>query len=124
MTWFHNLKIASKLIVGFALVTLIACVIGAIGITKIMQIEKADTEMYELNAKPMGPILTTAVAFQRIRVNYREIALEQTNEGKVKFSNRIKELQKTIDDNLPEIEKSLKSEETNRLLKNYFFLIQ
>ncbi|AAR34674.1 MCP four helix bundle domain-containing protein [Geobacter sulfurreducens] len=114
MTWFHNLKIASKLIVGFALVTLIACVIGAIGITKIMQIEKADTEMYELNAKPMGPILTTAVAFQRIRVNYREIALEQTNEGKVKFSNRIKELQKTIDDNLPEIEKSLKSEETKK----------
>ncbi|BEH10714.1 MULTISPECIES: methyl-accepting chemotaxis protein [Geobacter] len=114
MTWFYNLKIASKLVFGFVMVALIACVIGVIGITKIRQIEKADTEMYELNAKPMGPILATAVAFQRIRVNYREIALEQTNEGKVKFSNRIKELQKIIDDNMPEIEKSLKSEETKK----------
>jgi len=114
MQWFYNLKIASKLLIGFVLVAVIAGVIGVIGITKIKTIDDADTAMYELNTKPMEPILAVVVAFQRIRVNYREIVLEQSAEGKMKFSNRIKELNKIIDDNLPEIEKSLKSEETKK----------
>ncbi|MRR38880.1 HAMP domain-containing protein, partial [bacterium] len=70
--------------------------------------------MFELNTKPMEPILAVAVSFQRIRVNYRDIALEDSADGKVKFANRIKELDKIIDDNLPEIEKSLKSDETKK----------
>jgi methyl-accepting chemotaxis protein len=114
MQWFYNLKIAAKLLSGFILVAVIAGVIGLIGISKIRQIEEADTAMYELNTKPMEPILATAVSFQRIRVNYRELVLDKTAEERNKHAARIKELGNSINEKLPEIEKSLKSPETKK----------
>lgn len=114
MQWYFDMKISAKLLTGFILVAIVAGIIGAIGIVKIKAIEEADTAMYELNTKPMGPILETAVAFQRIRVNYRDIALEDNAENRAKFAAKIKEIKKGIDDNLPQIEKSLKSEETKK----------
>ncbi|BEH11254.1 hypothetical protein GSUET_28660 [Geobacter sulfurreducens subsp. ethanolicus] len=114
MQWYYNLKIAAKLLSGFILVAIVAGVVGAIGIAKIKAIDEADTAMYELNTKPMGPILATAVAFQRIRINYRDIALEDNAAVKAKYAGSIKDMKKTIDESLPEIEKSLQSEETKK----------
>ena len=115
MKWFLNIKISAKLLGSFTLVALIAGTIGLVGISKIKKIDKSDTEMYELNTKPMAPILETAVAFQRIRVNYRDMALSESEEQNAKFSEVIKELRGKIDAALPEIEKSLKSEETKKV---------
>ena len=115
MKWFLNMKISAKLLGGFSLVALIAGVIGVVGISKIKAIDEADTAMYELNTKPMAPILEVAVAFQRIRVNYRDLALSENDEQKARFSSTIKELRGKIDAALPEIEKSLKSEETKKV---------
>ena len=114
MKWFYNLKIGSKLLASFVLVALIACAIGILGIIKIQQIEQSSSEMYERNTKPMAPILDMSVAFQRIRVNYRDIALADSAELRSKYAARIKELEKVIADCYPEIEKSLKSAETKK----------
>ena len=37
MTWFRNLKIGVKLLMGFSLVALVAAWIGWIGLTKVQQ---------------------------------------------------------------------------------------
>uniref|UniRef100_UPI002627725B MCP four helix bundle domain-containing protein n=1 Tax=Geobacter sp. TaxID=46610 RepID=UPI002627725B len=114
MQWYYNLRIATKLLTGFIAVAAIAGIIGGVGIVKIKAIEEADTAMYELNTRPMAPILDMAVAYQRIRNNYRDLALDRTAEERNKHATRIKELEKTIGDALPEVEKSLKSEETKK----------
>ena len=114
MKWFLNMKISAKLLGGFFLVALIAGVIGFVGITKIKEIDEADTAMYELNTKPMAPLLEASVAFQRIRVNYRDLALSESEEDSARFSATIKELLSTIDGDLIKIEKSLKAEETKK----------
>ncbi|SNB46532.1 methyl-accepting chemotaxis protein [Geobacter sp. DSM 9736] len=115
MKWFVDLKIGSKLLVSFFLMALISAAIGAVGMVKIDTIEKADTAMYELNTKPMSPILDAAVAFQRIRVNYRDLALSESAEENARYAATIKELRGKIDAALPEIEKSLVSEETKKI---------
>ncbi len=114
MRWFYNLKISTKLLASFMTVALIACAIGVLGIYELRQMEESGSAMYELNTKPMAPIMDVAVAFQRIRVNYRDIALADTAEQRNKYAARIKELEKTIADSMPEIEKSLKSAETKK----------
>ena len=114
MKWFLNMKISAKLLGGFFLVAIIAGVIGFVGITKIKEIDEADTAMYELNTKPMAPLLTVAVSFQRIRVNYRDLSLADNPEQVNRFATRIKELEGVIQEHLVEIEKSLKAEETKK----------
>jgi methyl-accepting chemotaxis protein len=115
MKWYYNLKISTKLLSGFILVAAIATVVGVLGITNISKIEQASESMYELNTKPMAPILDVAVAFQRIRVNYRDIALSDTQEERDGFAATLKKLNDDIAAKLPEIEKSLKSAETKKI---------
>lgn len=115
MNWYYNLKISTKLLSGFILVAAIAAVVGILGITNISSIEQASESMYELNTKPMAPILDVAVAFQRIRVNYRDVALSDGQEERNNFAAALKKLDDDINSKLPEIEKSLKSAETKKI---------
>jgi methyl-accepting chemotaxis protein len=80
MKWFHDLKIRAKLLLGFALVALIAVLVGYVGIRNINTINDRDTELYENMTQPiawMGEIMTS---FQRLRVNTREILLTNNPE--------------------------------------------
>jgi methyl-accepting chemotaxis protein len=113
-----NMKLSTKLITGFIVIALIGAFIGFWGILKIKHIDEADTAMYELNAKPLGDIGNLAVAFQRTRVNLRDMMITKFAEnGDVsKFADRINELDKIIDEELKAVEASCKSAETRKEL--------
>ncbi len=116
MKWFYNLKISAKLILCFVVVGMIAGAVGYIGITNIRKIDNLDTELYEINTKPLGDISNTAVAFQRIRVNMREIfigkfLMDKEIDG---YINRINELNKIVVHTSEEFGKSIKADEAHK----------
>ncbi|MFZ5772543.1 MAG: methyl-accepting chemotaxis protein [Thermodesulfobacteriota bacterium] len=119
MTWFYNLRMRTKLLAGFILVALIAGVVGYIGIKEIRAIEAADTKLYQKITVPMEEMAQLAVAFQRMRVNARDIINAATAEDRQHFADRIKELRAAIDDNAASFEKTILTEEGRKLFEEF-----
>lgn len=96
MKWYYNLKISTKLLSGFILVTIIAVFVGYMGISNLQAIDKSDTEMYENMTVPIAEMGQISTYFQRVRVNTREILLAETPEEKKTYLNRIQEYRDSI----------------------------
>ncbi len=106
MNWYNNLDLKKKLLGGFILVALIAGAVGTVGITKIKQLDDADTALYELNAKPLGHLTGIIDGFQKIRVNILYSLLYAGNAEKLKvFQAKIEEYRKDITEELALYEK-------------------
>ncbi|MGE5416617.1 MAG: MCP four helix bundle domain-containing protein, partial [Acidobacteriota bacterium] len=114
MKWFYNMKIASKLILGFILVAAIACAIGGIGWSQIKVIDASDTILYEKNAKPLGEIGLISTDFQRIRVNLRDIIMDEGTPQRQKYVDTVKLLDSDIDKNMSSFEAGIASEEVRQ----------
>ena len=119
MNWYYNLKISVKLLSAFIIVAAIAGVIGAIGVQKLSQIEQADTKLYEKATVPLGQLAEFSIAFQRVRVNLRDIIAAPTIEEKQKYSERIKDLRKTMDEAGTAYEKTIMGEEMRKLYAEF-----
>ncbi len=119
MQWFNNLKIGTKLISGFIVVALIAGVIGFIGIQKIHQINVADTKLYEKVTLPLSDMAEISIAFQRQRVNSRDLIDAPTMEEKQKFAGRIKELREGNNKNVEAFEKTILTDDGRKLFEEY-----
>lgn len=118
MKWFYNLKIATKLLSSFILVALIAGVIGVIGIVKIRAIEESAKIIYERSAIPISELMDVDVAFQRMRVNMRDLTLDKTAEDRNKHAARIKELDKQFEEKMAGFEKTVKAQEIRKEFDN------
>jgi methyl-accepting chemotaxis protein len=111
-----KLSLGTKLIGGFIMVTLIGCAISLYGIAQITKIDKLDMELYEVNAKPLGEIGDASTAFQRTRVNLREIVIDSySKKDSSVYIKKLEELEKNVDDSLSAFEKSIKSDEVRNL---------
>ncbi len=115
MNWFYNLKLSTKLLSGFILVALFAGTVGLVGTIKIKQVDDADTALYEQNAKPLGNLAQFAVAFQRTRVNARDVIYAETAEERTRYTTRIDVLSKLMQDALAQYEKGDMSAEDKKL---------
>ncbi len=112
----NKFSLGKKLIGGFIIVTLIGAGIGIFGITQIKQIDKLDTELYEINTAPLGNLLDISTFFQRQRVNLRETVINAYEKRDSKeIAQKLRELDKSIEDNLKEFEKTMRSEEMKKV---------
>lgn len=77
---YKNLKIASKLIIGFLLVAIVAAVIAVIAIISISNIGKGEAVIVEENVHGFSDMATAQIAYQRIRYNVaKSVITEGTN---------------------------------------------
>lgn len=76
MKWFLNMKIATKLIVAFVLVAVIAGAVGVVGVINIQNIDENSHILYNNMTVPLSEAAEMAKLFQRIRVNTRDMILE------------------------------------------------
>lgn len=79
MKWFINLKISSKLIMGFIMVAIIAGIIGIYGTLTIRNINELDTQMYEINTAPMPELGKIAIGYYKQRINLRNLYMTKDN---------------------------------------------
>ncbi|MHC1753145.1 methyl-accepting chemotaxis protein [Humidesulfovibrio sp.] len=115
MDMLRKMKMRTKLLAGFCLVSIVTLVVGFFGISKIHQIDDADTFLYEKVTVPMSEIADVAVAFQRIRVNMAVLvgtADKDTQKQMVEGNIKLREV---IQEKLPPFEKTLQTEEEKKL---------
>ncbi len=118
MNWFINLKIGVKLVMAFVVVALIAGVVGLTGIISIRTIEKADTEMYELNTEPLVNIADARVAYQQVRVNLRDIILDNRANSQ-KYLDNLKQLDQSMAADIGRFEQTLRTERGRKEIAVY-----
>ncbi|MBU5635297.1 MCP four helix bundle domain-containing protein [Geomonas sp. Red69] len=119
MNWFLNLGIGKKLMGSFVALALIAGGVGWIGTAKIHTIKAADTLMYEKVTIPLEEISAIAVAFQRVRINLRDLVETNDHAEKEKILGTIKGLRTGIGEKVAAVEKTILTEEGRKLLEDY-----
>ncbi len=97
MSALNNLRTSVKLIGSFLIIALITAVVGGMGIFYLRQIDAADTELYQIYTKPTGILVNLSTAFQRTRVNTRDLLLAKTPEEAAKYIATINELEGTVE---------------------------
>lgn len=80
MKWFLNMKITTKLIIAFVIVAILAGVVGAVGMSNITEIDENGHVLYANMTVPLAEAADMAKLFQRIRVNTRDMILEEDQE--------------------------------------------
>jgi methyl-accepting chemotaxis protein len=101
MSWFMDLKIGTKLLLGFALVAVIAGFVGYEGITSIRAADDSDTELYEQNIPPLKASADLSTVFHRMRYDVAMYMASTTesarDEFKGKVAQRRKDIQRCVD---------------------------
>lgn len=115
MKWFYNMKIAKKLILAFFVVAIISGIVGVVGIMNISNIASNDTILYENMTVPISQIGIVATAFQRIRINTRDIITADTPEDISEQENNITQRREEINQNITEFEKRIISPEEQKI---------
>jgi methyl-accepting chemotaxis protein len=110
MSLLQNLKLQTKLLSGFLLVSLITAVVGLFGVQKLHQIEEADLKLYTHMTVPLAEIGDIAVSFQRIRVNMLDLIAAQNDTDRAKYLEAIKKYRGQITEKLGTFEKTLLTE--------------
>jgi len=101
----NNIKIGTKIITGFVIVSLIAAFIGIVGAFKLKTLDDADTHLYENYTEGLYNVLQISTSFQRLRVNLRDMVNAGNPEKIEEYGKKIEELDKDIDTHISELGK-------------------
>ncbi|MHB8129295.1 MAG: methyl-accepting chemotaxis protein [Mobilitalea sp.] len=80
--WYKNVKISTKLIMGFLIIAAIAASLGGIGVYSIHKMNDADSKLYEVNTLGVNYSSSAGTYFQRNRYLLLEMTLFETMEQK------------------------------------------
>jgi methyl-accepting chemotaxis protein len=111
MSGFSNLKLRTKLLGSFMIIAFLMALVGGIGMIKMKAVEEGGNNIYVRSAVPIGELMDVATAFQRIRVNLRDMILDSDQAKKQQYAAKIGDLQKTMNTEADKFEKSIKAEE-------------
>ncbi|WP_373844881.1 methyl-accepting chemotaxis protein [Clostridium sp.] len=107
MKWFNNLKIGSRLLIGFGMIMAIALVIGLIGINGISKVDKLDTELYEKMTVPLGQLVTITSSYNNIKADLRDVALSRDGVNITKYSDNVRADSDNFDKELEEFSQTI-----------------
>ncbi|MBW9172618.1 MCP four helix bundle domain-containing protein [Clostridium estertheticum] len=109
MKSYKNLKISSKLLIGFVIIALLSGVVGIVAIINTRGILSGGTKLYEENLIPLKPAAEIEIDFLKVRVNLRDMALSKTEKVKSENSNNIDNLYKDMQVNVQSYSKGVSS---------------
>ncbi|MCT4621632.1 MAG: methyl-accepting chemotaxis protein [Marinisporobacter sp.] len=119
MKWFYNLKISVKLVTSFIIVSLIAGVVGFVGIINIKTIDKNDTILYANMTVPIAYSAELAKLFQRVRINTREMILEDDLEKINEKYNEITQIVEEMNGISDQFKETILSDETRQAFEEF-----
>ena len=119
MQWYDDLSISAKLVSGFIFVALIAAIIGLVGFKEIDKIDAADALLYEKITVPLGDLGTISVAFQKVRIDLRDLVQTKDRDEKQQIKETIKGLRATIGEKVAALEKTIITADGQKLLDDY-----
>lgn len=95
--FYANLKIRTKLALGFAVVVIIALGIGVFGYFQIQALSESDQILYEKAVIPTEYVGKIGALYQRLRTNIREYILAGDEEHRAYYKERIRKFQQEMD---------------------------
>ena len=121
MKWFYDLKVATKLIIGFTILAVIAGTVGAVGVINIHKVSNLSAEMYETHTASLPPLSEISRAYLRQRVVLRNLYIEKDAGKRTEYVSEF-EVQKTNVFNAADsFQSSIKSDVVK---ENYNILMQ
>jgi len=123
MRWLSNIRIGTKLIIGFIVVALLAGIVGAVGITKIKKIDQNYTSLYTNYGASIADIANVSISFQRLNINLSNIIMYKDGRDVSDYVSRIKNYDAKIQESLKKFEKSLQSDEAKAEFSNLTTLL-
>lgn len=118
MKLYRNMKIGTKMILGFLIVAIIAGGIGIVGVINIQNISESDTYLYTNMTVPLGDMIMIAESFQRMRGNVKDVVLSTTDAEIADYEARIIERNMEFNQYLAEFEKLIITDEGMLLVDN------
>lgn len=119
MKWYLNMKIGSKLILGFLLVALLCAAMGIYAVINLESIENSDTELHTNMLVPIEKMAGISESFQRQRVNIREAIIRDDPALVEAQIQKIYDRRKEIDALTIEFEESILSDEMHALFDEF-----
>jgi methyl-accepting chemotaxis protein len=119
MQWYYNLKISVKLLSAFIVVAVIAGIIGGIGIVELKKLDDNGDKMYNKITIPVSDLGDTVAAFQRVRINLRELVITDNAADKQVALDTIKKLRAEISDKAAAFEKTILTDEGRKLFEDF-----
>ncbi len=97
MRWYAELNIRAKLLLAFLLTAGIGATTGALGVTSGRRLAEANRTLYATMLVPTSQLGDLSNAFQRVRVNMRDVIMAASPEKAAPFQARIVALTGEID---------------------------
>ncbi len=116
---FNSLKVGTKLLGGFILVALIGALVGTVGTVKIREIDEADTVLYEKVTSPLGDVASMSIAFQRVRINLRDLVEAKDDAERQAAQETVLKLRKEIADTAEKFGKTVTEPDDLKLLAEF-----
>lgn len=118
MKWFYNLRISIKLIISFVAVSILAGMVGLIGITNIKSTDKKYSDLFIDFGVAQGDIGQLGITFNDMRSVSRDVIfLDDLNKRNENIA-KLKDSDKKIQEQLNKVEKSMQTEEGRAAFKN------
>jgi methyl-accepting chemotaxis protein len=119
MQWFNNLKIRTKLITGFAIVSVITAILGLIAISNIHELNRNDTRLYEVNTVNLEAYGNISTSFQRMRLYVQKIITAIDNEEINKYKKQIEDDKGAIQKEKEIYERNIADKQDEGNFKNF-----
>ena len=116
MKWFNDLKLRTKLLVGFGLVALITTVVGWAGLSATSSSNAALQTMYANQLLPVEHLSNASVALQTTRGDIWRMTQEKQRADRQKLADNIDEQTRTFDEQVAEYAKSTLTDKEQTLL--------
>ncbi len=111
MNWFKNLRIATKLILGFFVVAIIAAVVGILGIRNISVMNEKSSDLFNKNTLGIAYSGDAASNFERLRYHGVKLTIMQGGDEEEECIAAIEEICTTIDGLLLKYKSTIETEE-------------
>lgn len=118
MKWFSNLKIKTRILTGFILVSIIAAFIGCFSIYNIEKISSLDTQMYENISVPLGQLVTLTSDYGTMRTRVRDVALTTSQDSRTTYANEFNTASSDFDTQMNNISSSLVTSDGKTITAN------
>jgi methyl-accepting chemotaxis protein len=119
MSWYTNLKIRVKLLIGFIFLTCVSIFIGVYAIIKIDGAAESNVQMYEERAKPLGSLTYVTRDFFIMRMTLRGVRVLFTPEEINQSAKDIESAKNSIGKEMEEYAKALSSPEEKALYDEF-----
>lgn len=111
MKWIKNLRISIKLLSGFLAITMLAVIVGAVGIGSMSDMEKVDKELYENMTIPVAQLGMLFEQFNKQGIYVRKMIITDNQKEREDYYDEVMQIRVHSDSIRDDFEKRILTED-------------